>query len=174
MFQGNSALPLMPYHLEEFAKQFNGGSSNTSDGNSIVKVLHIDNTLVFKKSDGTRIVVDLSGPGTDVDTVDYILTQGAWVNTGYSSNHSNRVCTKNLVKGKFYVKVKSGYVIRAVYSYPSVDGGTGSMDADTSTSRTEYTSNNDSLYYGVTFAKTDANADISPNEDIVAEWYFIE
>lgn len=173
MFQGNSALPLMPYHLEEFAKQFNG-SSSTSGGNGIIKVLHIDNTLVFKKSDGTRIVVDLSVPGTDIDTVDCILTQGAWVNTGYSSNHSNRVCTKDLVKGKFYVKAKSGYVIRAVYSYSSADGGSGSMDADTSTSRTEYTSNNDSLYYGVTFAKTDASVDISPSEDIVAEWYFIE
>lgn len=173
MFQGNSALPLMPYHLEEFAKQFNGGSS-TSGGNGIIKVLHMDNTLVFKKSDGTRIIVDLSSPGTDIDTVDYILTQGAWVNTGYASSHSNRVCTKDLVKGKFYVKAKSGYVIRAVYSYSSADGGTGSMDADTSTTRTEYTSNNDSLYYGVTFAKTDANADISPSEGIVAEWYFTE
>lgn len=171
MFQDNSALPLMPYHLEEFAKQFNGGSNSS---NGIIKVLHIDNTLVFKKSDGTRIVIDLSAPGTDVDTVDYVLTQGAWVNTGYSSNHSNRVCTKDLVKGKFYVKVNSGYVIRAVYSYSSADGGTGSMDADTSTTRTEYTSNNDSLYYGVTFAKTDAAANISPDEDIVAEWYFVE
>ena len=173
MFQDNNTLPLMPYHLEEFAKQFNGDSS-TSGGNGIIKVLHMDNTLVFKKSDGTRIVVDLSGPGTDIDTVDYVLTQGAWVNTGYSSNHSNRVCTKDLVKGKFYVKAKSGYIIRAVYSYSSADGGTGSMDADTSTTRTEYTSNNDSLYYGVTFAKTDASVDISPSEDIVAEWYFTE
>ena len=162
----NTTIPLMGYHLQNIE------SALLSLNSAFIGASYNNNILKLTKLDGTTVSFDLStsGGSSSVEGVAYELCQGAWVVDGYSSNHNNRVCTTELIPGNFTVKVNDGYVIRAVYSYASIEGGSANMVADTSTSRTEYTSNDSSLFYGVTFAKTDANATMSPTEDIVKEW----
>lgn len=166
----NPTIPIMPYHLtnmETALESLNKAFINASYSNYILKLTRLD---------GTSLSFDLSTAGSDTvtESVDYTLAQGAWVQSGLSTNYTNRVGTTEAIPGKFYVKVNDGYVIRAVYSYTSASGGSGTMVADTSTERTEFTSDDDTLYYGVTFTKTDATATITPDEDIVAEWYIVE
>lgn len=166
----NLTIPLMSYHLDNIETALlalNKAFISASYSNSILKLTRMD---------GTSVSFDLSTTGSETvtESVDYTLTQGAWVQSGLSTDYSNRVGTTEAIPGKFYVKVNDGYVIRAVYSYTSASGSTGTMVADTSTTRTEFTSDDATLYYGVTFTKTDATADITPDEDIVAEWYIVE
>lgn len=167
----NLTIPVMPYHLnniETALVALNKAFISASYNNSILKLTRMD---------GTSISFDLTttgGTDSGPSSVDYILTQGAWVDSGLATNYSNRVGTTEAIPGKFYVKTNDGYVIRAVYSYTSASGGSATMVASTSTERTEFTSDSDALYYGVTFTKTNASADISPDEDIIAEWYVVE
>lgn len=162
----NTTIPVMPYHLanienalEALNKAFIGASYN----NSVLKLTRMD---------GSSVSFDLTTAGGSETTegIAYSLVQGAWVADGYSNSHPNRVCTSELIQGNFTVVANNGYVIRAVYAYPSSSGGSATMVADTSTTRTEWTSTDASMFYGVTFAKADASANISPNEDIVADW----
>lgn len=167
----NLTIPVMPYHLDNIEialVNLNKAFVNASYSNYILKLTRID---------GTSLTFDLSTAGSEstVESVDYTLAQGAWVTNGLSTNYTTRVGTTEAIPGKFYVKTNDGYVIRAVYSYSTASGSSGgTMVADTSTERTEFTADDDTLYYGVTFTKSDATADISPDEDIVAEWYFVE
>lgn len=114
------------------------------------------------------------------------LVQGYWSSAG--DILPNRVCNETLIQGIQTITTKPGYVIRAVYAYTqeftfpqigrnilqpyyAVPNG---MEATTSTTRTTYTTLNANYYYGVTFAKTDASANILPTEDIVDSWEFSE
>ena len=115
------------------------------------------------------------------------LVQGYWSSSG--DILPNRVCNETLIKGIQTITTKPGYVIRAVYAYKqefthpqnssqlvlkpyyAVPNG---MEATTSTDRTTYTTLNANYYYGVTFAKTDASANILPTEDIVDSWELSE
>lgn len=112
-----------------------------------------------------------------------ILVQGYWSSNG--DILPNRVCNETLIKGIQTITTKPGYVIRTVYAYKQEftfpqSGDTTVLipyyavydgaEASTSTSRTTYTTLNANYYYGVTFAKTDANANILPTEDIVDSW----
>lgn len=110
-----------------------------------------------------------------------ILVQGYWSSNG--DILPNRVCNKTLIKGIQTITTKPGYVIRAVYAYTQEFTfpqkgknilmpyyALGGMVAETSETRTSYTTPDDRYYYGVTFAKTNATANILPSEDIIASW----
>lgn len=137
--------------------------------------------------DSTTGVIVLSNPVDNVVVVVVCtdteplpeLVQGYWSSEGREL--STRVCNKKLIKGIQTITTNPGYVIRAVYAYtqeitfPSDNIGRyyaipGGMEATTSTDRTTYTTLNGNYYYGVTFAKTDATANILPTEDIVDSW----
>ena len=136
---------------------------------------------IVKSFSGT-IVAITPGDSTTDDTVagtdvNYTLVQGAHVQNDSSLYQgTNRVTTPKAIKGKFTVTVNSGYAIRAVYEYTKESGDTkGTMVAETSETRTSFTSNNDSKYYGVTFTLASPNSanDIAPTEDIVASWKYV-
>lgn len=110
-----------------------------------------------------------------------ILVQGYWSSNG--DILPNRVCNETLIKGIQTITTKPGYVIRAVYAYtqeftfPQKSNNIlipyyalGGMVAETSETRTSYTTPDDRYYYGVTFAKTNATANILPSENIIASW----
>ena len=109
------------------------------------------------------------------------LVQGYWSDTSSLGALSNRVCNETLIQGIQTVTTKPGYVIRAVFAYTQPhtwevgrttrwEGVLFPAEAATSTSRTTYTTLNANYYYGFTFAKTDANANILPSEDIIESW----
>lgn len=109
------------------------------------------------------------------------LVQGYWSDTPNLGALPNRVCNETLIQGIQTVTTKPGYVIRAVFAYTQPhtwevgrttkwEGVRLPAEAATSTSRTTYTTLNANYYYGFTFAKTDANANILPSEDIIASW----
>ena len=136
---------------------------------------------IVKSFSGT-IVAITSGDSTTDDTiagtdVNYTLVQGAHVQNDSSLYQgTNRVTTPKAIKGKFTVTVNSGYAIRAVYEYTKESGDTkGIMVAETSDTRTSFTSSNDSKYYGVTFTLAGPNSanNIAPTEDIVASWKYV-
>lgn len=168
----NLTIPVMPYHLngiEDALTTLNKAFISASYNNSILKLTRMD---------GTTVSFDLSTTGGSEEgnvAVEFNLVQGAWVANGYASEHNNRVCTEALIPGNFYVRVNDGYVIRAVYAYSTpTSSSSASMPGDTSETRTEFTSADSTLYYGVTFAKTNSADTITPDEDIVAEWYVVE
>lgn len=110
-----------------------------------------------------------------------ILVQGYWSDNPSLGALSNRVCNETLIQGIQTVTTKPGYVIRAVYAYTQPhtwevgrttnwEGVRNPAEAATSTSRTTYTTLNANYYYGFTFTKTDATANILPTEDIVDSW----
>lgn len=134
------------------------------------------------KSFEAKSIVEFGASGVEDDTVTgtdvvYTLRNGAWVNSGLGTGYQNRVCTTEKIKGKFTVTTNDGYVIRAIHQYAdgASDSGNSTVIADTSTTRTTYTTVNDSAYYGVTFtyAGESANNNIAPTEDIVAEWKYV-
>ena len=156
------------YYAITFCKT--NASSTISPTESIVK--SFSGTIVAITS-GTPDVDDTVA-GTDVP---YTLVQGAHVQNNSSIyKGTNRVTTPKAIKGKFTVTVNSGYAIRAVYEYTKESGDTnGTMVAETSETRTSFTSSNDNKYYGVTFTYASPNAanNIAPTENIVASWKYV-
>lgn len=143
----------------------------TTEGNVSVTISY---TLEDITKTTTIQVEVLSG------AVDYSLVQGYWSTEAKSL--PNRVCNDALIKGIQNIKTNTGYVIRAVYKYnqyyefpqPTASSLSGIMEAQTSTSRTDYTTLDPEGYYGVTFAKTDASSSILPTENIVQAWTYVE
>lgn len=132
---------------------------------------------IVKSFSGTIVAItsDSATDDTVADTdVNYTLQQGAWIANGSLYNSTNRVCTTEKIKGKFTVTVNDGFAIRAVYQYDTTSSE-GTMVSETSETLTTYTSTNDSKYYGVTFTYASPNAanNISPTEDIIAEWIYV-
>ncbi len=90
-----------------------------------------------------------------------------------ASSNSIRVRSGEL-HGGYYVKVKSGYLIRAVTAYapsaepltPGTHQMTSSSAMPNSTNVTEYTHTGVN-YSIITFCKTNASQPISPDEDII-------
>lgn len=144
-------------------------SASLAPTEDIIKSFEAKAVVEFDISDEDDTVA-----GTDVT---YTLRNGAWVQSGFATGYQNRVCTTEKIKGKFTVTVNDGYAIRAVYSYTDEASNSASyaMPGGTSTTRTTFTSDNDNLYYGLTFTYLgdNANNDISPTEDIVAEWKYV-
>lgn len=111
--------------------------------------------------------------------------------SGYCSTSSNttvyigalgtRVRTNEL-HGKFHVKTKTGFAIRAIVYYDSSIGtppfsagghnNTNVVNASDVQGTTEYTLNLDK-YAIITFCKSNPNESISPSDDIVDELYYI-
>lgn len=98
-----------------------------------------------------------------------------------SSINAIRVRTGELT-GKYYIKVKQGFVIRSIAYYnesisPVTAGDhsiTGGGSAASNKGLTEYTFGEDNKHSIITFCKTDDTAEISANEDIIAELYSID
>ena len=115
----------------------------------------------------TNIVGGVIGSHNE-NSIEYTLSQGYASKDQLNNSASHRVKT-NMIYGSFSVKVNEGYVIRAVYTYPT--------EAVTSeytevlancTDRTEINVLNEGRYAVITFAKaSDPTASISPSEDIV-------
>lgn len=156
------------YYAITFCKT--NASSTISPTESIVK--SFSGTIVAITS-GTPDVDDTVA-GTDVP---YTLVQGAHVQKDTAIYQGpNRVTTPKAIKGKFTVTVNNGYAIRAVYEYTKESGDSnGVMVAETSETRTTFTSSNDNKYYGVTFTLVAPNAanNIAPTENIVASWKYV-
>lgn len=102
------------------------------------------------------------------ENIDFTLSQGYASEGTLNNNASHRVKT-SFIYGSFSVKVNDGYVIRAVYTYP-----TNKVSADYTcvlancTDRTEIDVMNEGRYAIVTFANaSDPKASILPTENIV-------
>lgn len=131
--------------------------------------------LVFSKEDSTEVI------SPDEDIIDELewgfdaefssngsiqLNQGGW-STTYIQPSNKRVCT-SAIESSFYLKVNSGYVVR--YGVVVKPDGSYSELLEVSTSRTfavGAVAKGDKVY--LTFAKTNANNAISPDENIIAE-----
>ena len=83
--------------------------------------------------------------------------------------------------GKFYVKTKPGYLIRAIVCYneslaPYTSGGhtvTGAENVVVASQQlSEYTYTG-TKYAAITFCKSDATQTISPTDDIIDEMYYL-
>ena len=109
----------------------------------------------------------ITGPSEPED-IEYTLSQGYASEGTLNNNATHRVKT-NLIYGSFSIKVNEGYVIRAIYTYP-----TDKVSSDFTcvlancTDRTEMDVMNEGRYAVITFANgSDPNGRISPTEDIV-------
>ena len=109
----------------------------------------------------------ITGPAEPAD-IAYTLSQGYASEGTLNNNAPHRVKT-NLIYGSFSIKVNEGYVIRAIYTYP-----TEKVSSDFTcilancTDRTEMDVMNEGRYAVITFANgSDPNGRISPTEDIV-------
>lgn len=104
----------------------------------------------------------------DSQNIEYTLSQGYASEDILNDTASHRVKT-NMIYGSFSVKVNPGYVIRAVYTYPTeaVTSDYNCVLANC-TDRTEIDVLNEGRYAVITFAKaSDPTASISSSEDIV-------
>ncbi|MBQ2007172.1 MAG: fimbrillin family protein [Alistipes sp.] len=100
--------------------------------------------------------------------IEYTLSQGYASENTLNNNASHRVKT-SFIYGSFSVETNDGYVIRAIYSYPTaaVTSNFTCLIAN-SEDCTQMQVMNEGRYAIVTFAKaSDPNASITPNEDIV-------
>ena len=108
------------------------------------------------------------------------------VDSTNATTMARRVRTGEL-NGKYHIKVNSGYLIRGISYYDDTSvidysqapiaaaavtgGGNAVVAADNATEYTFSIANKKSC---ITFSKTDANQNISPTENIIAELYYIE
>ena len=108
----------------------------------------------------------------DTPTPDGTLNAGLTLYQGYVDNKivndelNTRVKT-DMIKGPFRIEVNDGYLIRAIWEYPTTNinnGGTAVVkSADNKKSYTFESVN----YAYITFSKSDATQPLSPTEDIV-------
>ncbi len=101
---------------------------------------------------------------------------------GFVSGHeintelATRVRT-DAIYGPFTIKTNNGYVIRAIYSYPTAEVEDKTVQVEevvTGAALTEYTYMVENRYCYITFCKTDTNANILPTEDIIKEFLIPE
>lgn len=100
--------------------------------------------------------------------IEYTLSQGYASENTLNNNASHRVKT-SFIYGSFSVETNDGYVIRAIYSYPTAAVTSNcTCIISNCTDLTQMQVMNDERYAIVTFAKaSDPNAPITPDEDIV-------
>ena len=143
-------------------------SKTYSSGNT----LYADdmNNLVSGIDDLYDRVAAIDGQGTPSsgENIEYTLSQGYVSKTDDNNVNTTRVKT-NFIYGSFSVKVNDGYVIRAIYTYPT-DSVSSSYTEILSNSLdcTSYDLKNEGAYAVLTFAKaSDPTASLSPTEDII-------
>ena len=138
----------------------------TDDGNQ-THIIETDKTNTVLRS--TLLVMPVCELGTQQEeNIEYTLSQGYASEGTLNNNAAHRVKT-NMIYGSFSVKVNEGYVIRAVYTYP-----TAAVTSDYTcilancTDRTGIDVLNEGRYAVITFADAyDPKAAISPSEDII-------
>ena len=107
-------------------------------------------------------------PSEKEEPIEYTLSQG-YASEGTLNNSASHRVKTNMIYGSFSVKVNEGYVIRAVYTYPTaaVTSNYTCVLANC-TDRTEIDVLNEGRYAVITFAKaSNPSASISPSENIV-------
>lgn len=105
---------------------------------------------------------------SEPEKIEYTLTQGYASEGTLNNNASHRVKT-SFIYGNFSVRVNDGYVIRAIYTYPTAKVSANfSCVLANCTDRTKMDVMNEGRYAIITFASaSDPNANISASEDIV-------
>lgn len=134
---------------------------NSTSMNSIT----LTNDMTFK------IVYPAAAGEEEPDTPDnpsLTLYQG-YANENNIAELATRVRT-DFIEGAFSVECNSGYVIRAIYQYNQAAATGGTSIVASSDNKTSYTGGTTGKYYIITFCKSDATANISPTEDIVASF----
>ncbi len=113
-------------------------------------------------------VVTIEGEDDNPEDIEFTLSQGYASEGTLNNNASHRVKT-SFIYGSFSVKVNEGYVIRAVYTYP-----TAKVTSDYTcvlancTDKTQIDVMNEGRYAIITFANAlNPSAAISPSENIV-------
>ena len=131
-----------------------------------VKTLTVSNITV-EANKKTNITGNIIGPSAS-ENIDYTLSQGYASQGTLNTSASHRVMT-NMIHGSFSVEVNPGYVIRAVYTYPTAEVTSNyTCVLANCTDRTQIDVFNEGRYAVITFAKaSDPNASISPSEDII-------
>ncbi len=131
-----------------------------------VKTLTVSNITV-EANKKTNITGNIIGPSA-AENIDYTLSQGYASEGSLNTTASHRVMT-NMIHGSFSVEVNPGYVIRAVYTYPTAEVTSNyTCVLAKCTDRTQIDVFNEGRYAVITFAKaSDPNASISPSEDII-------
>lgn len=109
-------------------------------------------------------IADIVG---SIEDIPYTLSQGYATDKDLNTNNATRVKT-NFIHGSFSIKLNEGYVIRAIYTYPSESVSNGTMIISNNTTLTEYTLQNEGQYAIITFAKAGSGSDnLSYTEPIV-------
>ena len=131
-----------------------------------VNTLTVSN-ITIEANKKTNIIGNIISP-SDSENIDYTLSQGYASEGTLNTSASHRVRT-NMIYGSFSVKVNPGYVMRAVYTYPTADVTSDYTSVLANcTDRTQIDVFNEGRYAVITFAKaSDPNASISPSEDII-------
>lgn len=104
------------------------------------------------------------------------LFQGFVSGHEINTENTTRVRT-DAIYGPFTIKTNSGYVIRAIYSYPTAEVEDSTIQVEevvAAASLTEYTYMGEDRYCYITFCKTNASSNILPTEDIIKELSKIE
>lgn len=102
------------------------------------------------------------------EKIEYKLSQG-YASEGTLNNSATHRVKTNFIYGNFSVKVNDGYVIRAIYTYPTDKVSTNfSCVLANCTDRTQMDVMNEGRYAIITFASaSDPNGNISASENIV-------
>ena len=109
-------------------------------------------------------IVDIVG---SIENIPYTLSQGYATDKEINTSNATRVKT-NFIHGSFSIKLKAGYVIRAIYTYDSESVSNGVEVLANGTTLTSYNLNNTGRYAIITFASaSNASASISPTAEII-------
>lgn len=106
--------------------------------------------------------------GTGGEVIKTTLSQGYASGASLNTSLATRV-KSDFIQGPFVIEVNDGYAIRAIYNYTSNNVSSSSTEllANSSETTSFTASVSDSSYSIITFCKTDANASISPTENII-------
>ena len=150
----------------EFTKGFTVTITDTQ--NRTHKIETGKSNTVLRSSLLKMPAVTIEDDGEAPEDIEYTLSQG-YASEGTLNNTASHRVKTSFIYGSFSVKVNEGYVIRAVYTYP-----TAKVTSDYTcvlkncTDKTQIDVMNEGRYAIVTFANaSDPTASISPSENIV-------
>ena len=149
--------------------EFNEGFTVTvTDTENNTHTIETNKYNTVLRSSLLKMPVVTLGDEEGEESIDYTLSQG-YASEGTLNNTASHRVKTSFIFGSFSVKVNEGYVIRAVYTYP-----TANVTSDYTcvlancTDKTQIDVLNEDRYAIVTFAKaSNPSAAIYPSEDIV-------
>ena len=114
--------------------------------------------------------VDIVGAVKEDEGIHTTLSRGYGADS-INSEQKNRIRT-GFIRAPYYIEVNEGYVIRAIYSYPTADeSAKGTVVKNTSTTATSYEITGNG-YHIITFADaSNPNNEITPNTGIIKYLY---